>query len=77
MKLLISVIGAVLLVSCQTKQIAEPSPPQKPKTVCENVAAVLSNEWSNHYQKTVATEIGRNKGCFGPAQQQRYEVTIR
>ena len=44
-----------------------PSRPE-PKTVCEAVSNLLSNQWATPGQLAAAMEIGRNKGCFGPAQ---------
>lgn len=74
---ILAVLSVVVLSGC-----ASSTPPPAPikiseMSVCDRMFAVISSDWSNYAQKETAREIGRNNGCFGPAQQQRLEVTVR
>lgn len=65
----------VLLTGC-----ASTEPPEKPvseMTRCEAVRYVLGNDFATPAQQAAALEMGRNYGCFGPAQTQHLEVTVK
>lgn len=70
---------AFMLGNCTPAPSPAPTPDMSKMTKCQQVAYILTNQYSDDTSKAVAIEIGRNQGCFGTPQPQqvRIEHTIR